>query len=982
MKRIILIVNIIFLCISLFAQTDEEIITQIKNGVYAEKEGDLQNAILYFEQSKEGLEKMKKTNEEIYIIISYKLANCYSSIGDLANVEKHIEIGSRVLEILKEDDPQFVVFSHNLADCYYVIGNYLRAIEISNKALEICKEIKGETNPDYLRVLRNTSHYYYKNGDYSKAIELYTKEQNLIRMINGENNPDYAIALNHLANCYSDIGDYPHAIEYGTKTLEIRKSVLGENHPDYAETLSNLASYYSYLNDYPRAIEYSTKALEIRKSVLGENHPDYATSLNNLAYGYFGTDNYAKAIELETMAIEIEKNNSGEKSNGYAIYLNNLALFYSSEGNYSKAIELCSKALGICKSIRGDASPEYSSLLANLALYYSYSRDFLKAKKLGIDALEIQKKVTGETHPRYMAMLRFVAICDIFLGSYKDALNNVTKSISLCNSNILQFFSGLSSHQRSSYWESVSYLYTDLFPSVSFQAHSVNTSDLYDQSALFAKGILLTTDMEMRKLILESGDSLLISKYKSLSSTISFYNKFIEAPNENKFVNVDSLNRVIEHLEMELARESKAYGDYTHNLKISWKEVQRGLGDNDIAIEFLNFPIYNSDSTLYVALTLKKGYDCPHMVTLFEEKQLKGISEDVYYTRTVVSDLVWKPLEEELKGIRNIFFAPSGDLHRIGIEYLPINKEENMSDVYTLHRVSSTRQLAVIQYENEGNNTILYGGINFDKRSSTIADGSGSTEEAVIRFAFSRANTDSLSLRSSFEYLEGTKIEVDMIAGNMKQKGVSYIYYTGIDGTEESFKRLDSTKPKVMHIATHGFYFTKAEAKESQFARLEMELMTEGIQKTGRFVEDKPMTRSGLLFSGCNRAFRHEQIPEYEEDGILTAQEISTLDLRGLDLVVLSACQTALGDVISGEGVFGLQRGFKKAGANTILMSIDKVDDEATRILMVEFYRNLMNGKTKHQSLKDAQKHLRQVDKGKYDDPKYWASFIMLDGIN
>lgn len=185
-----------------------------------------------------------------------------------------------------------------------------------------------------------------------------------------------------------------------------------------------------------------------------------------------------------------------------------------------------------------------------------------------------------------------------------------------------------------------------------------------------------------------------------------------------------------------------------------------------------------------------------------------------------------------------------------------------------------------------------------------------------------------------------------------------------------------------MHIATHGFYFTKTEAKESQFARLEMKLMTEGIQKTGRFVEDKPMTRSGLLFSGCNRAFRHEQIPEDEEDGILTAQEISTLDMRGLDLVVLSACQTALGDVISGEGVFGLQRGFKKAGANTILMSIDKVDDDATRILMVEFYRNLMNGKTKHQSLKDAQKHLRQVNNGKYDKPEYWASFIMLDGLN
>ena len=981
MERIILIVNILFLSISLFAQTDEEISTLIKNGVYAEKEGNLQNAITYFEQSKDGLEKMKQTNEKIYIMVSYKLANCYSRIGDLANVEKYIEIGSKVLERLKEDDPQFVVFAHNLADCYYVIGNYLRAIEISNKALEICKEIKGETNPDYLRVLRNTAHYYYKNGDYSNAIELYTTELNLIRKINGENNPDYATALNHLANCYSDLGDYPQALEHGTKALEIRKSVLGVDSPDYAESLSNLTTYCNYLHDYSHALEYGTKALEIRKSLLGEKHSDYAMLLNNLAYSYYGLDKYDKAIELGTKALEIEKSISGEKGSAYEIYLNNLALYYSYKGDNERAIELCTKALDICRSAIGKISPEYSALSANLALYYYYSGDFSKAKELGINALEIQEKVAGDKHPQYMSALRFVAVCDIFLGNYLDALSNVTKSISLCNSNILQFFSGLSSHQRSSYWKSVSYLYTDLFPSVFFQTNSFNTSDLYNQSALFAKGILLSTDVEMRKLILESGDTTLITKYNNLSSNISIYNKLIETPNNKRYVDTDSLNRVIEQQEMELARESKLYGDYTHNLTISWKDVQKGLDDNDIAIEFLNFPIYNTDSTMYVALTLKKEYDSPHMVTLFEEKQLKAISEDDYYSRTDVTNLVWEPLKEELRGVKDIYFAPSGELHRIGIEYLPINKMKNISDVYTLHRLSSTRQLAVIQDETKGKNNILYGGLDYDEKSNTISTDSVSTKEFILRSAFSRANVDSLSLRNSFEYLEGTKKEADMIAEDMKQHRVPYIYYSGIDGTEESFKKQDGTKPKLMHIATHGFFLTEEEAEKSRFARPEIELMNEWGQMAGRSVEDKSMTRSGLLFSGCNHAIHHEHIPDGEEDGILTAQEISMLDLRGLDLVVLSACQTGLGDIISGEGVFGLQRGFKKAGAKTILMSLDKVNDEATRILMVEFYRNLMNGKTKRQSLQDAQHYLRKVDNGKYDDPKYWVSFIMLDGL-
>ena len=133
--------------------------------------------------------------------------------------------------------------------------------------------------------------------------------------------------------------------------------------------------------------------------------------------------------------------------------------------------------------------------------------------------------------------------------------------------------------------------------------------------------------------------------------------------------------------------------------------------------------------------------------------------------------------------------------------------------------------------------------------------------------------------------------------------------------------------------------------------------------------------------SGGNKLLMRDSIGWEEEDEIMTALEISTLNMQKLDLVVLSACQTALGDIES-EGVFGLQRGFKKAGANSLLLSLGKVDDEATKILMVEFYKNLMNGKTKHQSLKDAQKHLRQVDNGKYDKPQYWASFIMLDGLN
>ena len=134
-------------------------------------------------------------------------------------------------------------------------------------------------------------------------------------------------------------------------------------------------------------------------------------------------------------------------------------------------------------------------------------------------------------------------------------------------------------------------------------------------------------------------------------------------------------------------------------------------------------------------------------------------------------------------------------------------------------------------------------------------------------------------------------------------------------------------------------------------------------------------------FSGCNRIIRHEQIPDEEEDGILTAQEISTLDLRGLDLVVLSACQTGLGDIISGEGVFGLQRGFKKAGAKTIIMSLWNVNDDSTMKMMTSFYHHYLEGMSKEEAFRAAQDELRKNSLPHQERPD-WAAFIMLDGLN
>ena len=247
--------------------------------------------------------------------------------------------------------------------------------------------------------------------------------------------------------------------------------------------------------------------------------------------------------------------------------------------------------------------------------------------------------------------------------------------------------------------------------------------------------------------------------------------------------------------------------------------------------------------------------------------------------------------------------------------------------------------------------------------------------------------SDSLVVRGGFEYLENTNDEAETICDILKKKGYASRLYNGNDGTEDTMKTLSGKEIEIIHLATHGMYIPESDIdyrkRHYNFHFIVDESFAENDSLRSHEIakEDNILTRSFLVMSGGNMLAHQVERPVWMDDGILTAQEISELDLSRVDLVVLSACQTGLGD-LSNEGVLGLQRGFKKAGANTILMSLTKVDDEATKILMVEFYNNLMAGKSKHQSLKDAQHYLRQVENGKYDDPKYWASFILLDGLN
>lgn len=393
----------------------------------------------------------------------------------------------------------------------------------------------------------------------------------------------------------------------------------------------------------------------------------------------------------------------------------------------------------------------------------------------------------------------------------------------------------------------------------------------------------------------------------------------------------------------------------------NWKMIGERLAHDDVAIEFIDadeFFVTNMHNMVIYAMIIMKNQH-PKIIRLFDEKEFAyAITNRNNTARNVLGKMIWVPIIKEVGDVKNIYFSTTNILAQIPIEHLSTNDEDILSNKYNMYWLSSTIKLVNSSSPPRYKNAILYGGLDYEG----------------MEVCFQDANSN---LRSGFDFLYNTAEEVATIDSILQEKKVNCVTYTGRDGTEMSFKNLSGQDIDILHVATHGLY-VKSEHADSLAKQYNLAFIhpnTEG----NLLDEDSVLLRSFLVMAGGNRLIRrHDKI---NEDGLLTAAEIASLDLRHVDLVTLSACESGKGEFL-GYDIIGLQRAFKRAGANTIIMSYGKVDDEATKILMIEFYRNLMSGKSKLQSLKDAQKHLRSVENGKYEDPKYWASFIMLDGLN
>ncbi len=549
-------------------------------------------------------------------------------------------------------------------------------------------------------------------------------------------------------------------------------------------------------------------------------------------------------------------------------------------------------------------------------------------------------------------------------GFFEKALDSNT---TLCEIYVYLIKSWLmfsSFHNIDGFMEQYSQVMMDMSSLTLKANHEKDRFTKYSYNALLMnKGFLLAAEQSLDDIIKSNGDSLAFDLFKERERLQSSLKEI--AVNQNiSEERVAEINDSLLLIQRQLARKAEQYG-YLDFLSIKYDSIRNALKDNEYIVDFTDYAEENG-TTQYVAYVFNKQDDFPHLMKVFTGGELDSLKDDLeshkLYEGDVASNivkLICNPIKEtiDIPEGATVYFIPSGELHQLSLESLPI--EGN----YKFIRLSSAREVIkrhhTLKFDYNTSNAVLYGGLEYDLPDETMKKEHEKYVDRIPSYVLERGD-DSIgnSRNQGWKDLPGTEEEVNAVE-NVLKNSHEIRKYTGSEGTEESFLSLHGHAPQIMLMSTHGFYYTPKQAENKAYFK--------GYTDA--------MSLSGLILSGGNRAWRGESLPEGVLPGILTADKISRMNFEGLDLVVLSACQTGQGKVTP-EGVYGLQRAFKKAGAGTIVMTLWNVDDKATKDFMVRFFENLaLNGWNKRKAFDDAKMYI----KSKYKEPYYWAGFVMLD---
>lgn len=771
--------------------------------------------------------------------------------------------------------------------------------------------------------------YYNQKGNEAKGLGQYgIAEQWYLRGKDiAERTDDKAVSANkhlsysNLRNLYAAIGRYDDALLYAKKAIEEFQAHTPMGDATYNMPYLALADIYRLMGDKDNCYRSLDKLFETvsRMTAPKELYPLYTTR----GRCHFAFKDYQSALNDYKKADEL------------------LAVKYPQmDGNRIALIALM-------------GGVEHQ--LGNYAESEKYYRKYA----------EYTKVLYGERSLEHINAQIYLANAEGFAGNVANGCNDYAAAVLQLKALMKQRIPYMSSTEREGLWNPLSSLFTMMTPYAleAKQTQTAFTKNCYD-ALVMSKSFLLESERSMYDVIKRMGTSEDMHNYITLASM----KNQVKAWEKDYNANADSIlsvSRKISRLENLLTNRCKEYSDGTDFMDVDYDAVKHALGQNEVLIDFTDY-ISQTQGRKYAAYIINKVQDYPLLKALFAERQIDSLGivrPDMYYSEDYSEDvlkLLWEPLKENVSAGATIYYVPSQLLFQISLESLSLPDGSLLGSHYHFVRLSSARELVKMKSKsnsNKANTAVLYGGLQYDLETTAMAEESKKYDLSnllALRGEIARGD-------SVFHNLQGTKEEILKIEDLLKRNKWQVSSYMGKNGTEESFLNMHGKSPKLLHLATHGFYYTPNRAENVDYLK--------GYTDA--------MSLSGLVLSGGNAAWLGKQLPKGVLGGILTANDIARLDLSNTDMVVLSACQTGQGKATS-EGLYGLQRAFKKAGVGTIVMSLWSVSDKTTSEFMTTFYERLTDKKNAWNKRKAFEK-AKEIIRKKYPDPFHWAAFVMLD---
>jgi CHAT domain-containing protein/Tfp pilus assembly protein PilF len=915
--------------------------------------------------------------------------------GDLAKAEAFYQRALTILEgALGRQHTRVADTLGNLANLYRKRDEYAKAESLLQRALGIKEESLGAEHLGVASILSNLALLYRDRGEYAKAEPLYQRALAIRERALGPEHSDLAGTINGLAILYEYVGDYAKAELFYRRALAIRERALGPEHPHVAISLNDLGILYWRKGDLAKAELLYQRALVIGEKALGAQHTEIANFLNNLAIIYSERREPEKAEPLYERALAIREKALGPNHNRVADSINNLAVLLQARGDYAKAESFYQRALTIWEKMLGPEHPRVAYSLHNLARLYQEKGDYTRAESLLQRALGIKGKVLGSEHPEIIGSLDMLAAIYAAKGDIPQAIAVQSRACAVAERNLSINLAIGSERQKLAYLTARSYQ-TDKV--ISLHLHYAPDDpiarDLAATVVLQRKARALdATSYTLNALRSRFGpeDQALLDKLIDARAQLA---KFVlngpqKMTSERYRARVKDLEELAERSEADISRRNAEFR--AQSLPVSLETVQAAIPADTVLIEFASYRPFNAKvekddkaygQPHYVAYVLRHNREIQwkelgeakpidRAIAALREALRDPLRRDVRLLARAVDQKIFQSLRPLLGELTRLLISPDGPLNLIPFAALVDEKGRYLVERYSISYLTSGRDLLRLQVDRASKNLpLVVANPDFGEPREVEVAKSPNPNEASLNDQ-PKGKPIAVSARSAFSQFSFLPLPYTAQEGEALRAllpGATLL--TKRRATKAALLQIRS--PLLLHIATHGFFLddlklTPPGGRGYQSFDGDPERLLKQIERSGIRIES-PLLRSGLALAGANK---HKQ----EENGILTALEATGLNLWGTKLVVLSACDTGVGEVRNGDGVYGLRRALVLAGSETQVMSLWAVPDKATQHLMVDYYRRLKQGKGRGEALRQVQLEMLKDVKSRH--PYYWASFI------